>query len=300
MMEELSKQGLAMLGAPEAGLTEEYKDIEMRDGFKSTIKIHRPTTAPAGGSPLIVFCFGGGWIAGDMHAGTAYARAWVRLFGAVVVNISYRLAPKYKFPTSQFDGIDSVKWLAEHASEIGADPTKGFIVGGASAGGQLTSIITNASIAEKFKYPLTGQWLCVPSLMDTPCVPDKYKQYFLSREHNQDVPILPASALDEIKKHVEWDDNSPYRYPVLNKDVPLSKIPPTYFQVDGLDPLRDDALIYDEMLKEAGVKTKIDFYPGCPHGHWMLMPGIEISNKANADTSKFICLENRSQHRDTC
>ncbi|KAK3722235.1 hypothetical protein LTR37_002668 [Vermiconidia calcicola] len=282
-LEEFSKQGLAMIGEPESSVKEEFKDIPMRDGFQSTLKIHRPTEPPADGSPLIIFCFGGGFIAGDMHAGTTYARAFVRLFGAVVVNISYRLAPKYKFPVSWHDGIDSAKWLAEHASEVGADPSKGFVVGGISAGGNLSSVITNASIEEKFANPITGQWLCVPSLMDENSVPEKYKPYFLSMEHNVDAPVLPSSALHELKKHIESDDDSPLRHPVLNKAVPLSKLPPTYLQADGLDPIRDDALIYEEMLKEAGVKTKIDFYPGCPHAHFAFMPGIEVSNKATAD-----------------
>lgn len=255
----------------------------MRDGYSSAIKIHKPKDVPAGSSPLIVFSFGGGFIGGDMHAGTGFARAWVRLFGAVVVDISYRLAPEHKFPISQYDGIDSAKWLAEHASEIGADPNKGFIIGGISAGATVSSVITNASLTEKFAHPITGQWLSVPSLMDHGSVPEKYKPYFLSQEHNVEVPILPLSALSAIQKHTGWDVNSPLRYPVLNKDVPLSSIPPTYLQADGLDPLRDDALIYEEMLKDAGVKTKIDFYPGCPHAHFALMPGIELSNKAVAD-----------------
>lgn len=87
-----------MLGPAEPSIVEEYKDIPMRDGFQSSIKIHRPATPPAGGSPLMIFCFGGGFISGDYHTGTAFARAWARLFGAVTVAISYRLAPENKFP----------------------------------------------------------------------------------------------------------------------------------------------------------------------------------------------------------
>ena len=73
------------------------------------------------------------------------------------------------------------------------------------------------------------------------------------------------------------------RWPVLYGNEGFSKLPPTNLQADGMDPLRDDALIYEEILKEAGVKTKIDLYPGAPHAHFALFPGIEISNRAVGD-----------------
>lgn len=47
------------------------------------------------------------------------------------------------------------------------------------------------------------------------------------------------------------------------------QLPPAFFQVDGLDPLRDEGLLYADILSEEyGIKTKVNVYPGLPHGHW--------------------------------
>lgn len=39
-----------------------------------------------------------------------------------------------------------------------------------------------------------------------------------------------------------------------------NNVAPAYFMIAGLDPLRDEGLLYQKILKEAGVNTKLDLY----------------------------------------
>lgn len=56
--------------------------------------------------------------------------------------------------------------------------------------------------------------------------------------------------------------NNAHHYPGLGD---LSRFPPTYILTAGRDPLRDDGTILHAMLKDLGVKVKLDDYPGFPH-----------------------------------
>lgn len=282
-MAAVSKLGLLQAGSPEPGLIEEYMEIPMRDGHMSRTKVYRPTQRPAAGSPLILHIYGGGWISGDCDISTPMCRAWARLFGAVIVSISYRLAPEHKWPVPWNDAWDNAVWIAEHASDLHADPSQGFVVGGVSAGAGLSAFITSQSQTDSLAHPITGQWLSVPAIMNPDAVPEKYKPYHRSMVDNQDAPILPASALASLKRHIEWDSASPMRYPVLCPTEVMARLPRTYLQACGMDCIRDDALIYHEMLREAGVDAKVDLYDGCPHAHFAFMPGLEVSEGAERD-----------------
>lgn len=65
------------------------------------------------------------------------------------------------------------------------------------------------------------------------------------------------------------DHDDAVRFAVLNHPKGHHDLPPAYFQICGQDPLRDEALVYEKVLREEfGVKTKVDVYPGLPHGFW--------------------------------
>lgn len=91
--------------------------------------------------------------------------------------------------------------------------------------------------------------------------------------------MLTLTSLSELYKA---DPHSKYRTPMLfesHKDLPA-----TYFQICGMDPLRDEAFIYEEILREDNrVKTKVDVYPGLPHGFWPYFPEAEFGKNFQQD-----------------
>ena len=84
----------------------------------------------------------------------------------VVVNVNYRHAPQFTWPTAPDDAYEATKWVAENTTKIRVDLEAGFIVGGASAGANLTCQVTQrAPNDELLKNKITGQVLQVPSVL---------------------------------------------------------------------------------------------------------------------------------------
>lgn len=256
--------------------------IRMSDGHESEILIHKPADPPAK-SPLVVLLFGGGFIMGSNVQLGPYARGIAKLYGATVVTPSYRLAPEHRFPTQANDIWDTLQWLTKNAASLGADLSAGFVLGGVSAGGQLAAVTAQRMVTEKTSPPLTGLWLSIPVLFNTGVDPPASEQHlFFSREQNAHAPIFNMQAIEWVEKYMEADPTSSQWSP-FNGTNPHVGMPRTYFQVCGMDPLRDDGLIYERVLRQNGVPTKISVYPGVPHGHFSSLPFLKISQRANAD-----------------
>ncbi|KAI1459952.1 putative lipase/esterase [Annulohypoxylon moriforme] len=279
-------------------VSEEDRKIPVSDGAEITVRIYRPVEKPAQGSPLIVMYHEGGFSMGDISDEETNCRLFSRELGAICVNVDYRLAPEYPFPTWVNDSWDALQWAAKNATSLGADPSLGFIVGGGSAGGNISAVLAHIARDEKLDPPLTGQYLCVPAIMGfTPptLISPVYRKEYLSHPDvttNID-PVLKinsgaqwAEMLHGILK-ASWTDPriTPFLYGGMENGH--RGLPPAYFQVCGIDPLRDEGLIYERVLREeAGVKTRLDLYKGFGHYFWTNWPQLQRSRELVEDTVK--------------
>lgn len=84
-----------------------------------------------------------------------------------------------------------------------------------------------------------------------------------------------ADPHSKLRSHFLWDGER------------HKNLPPTYFQVCGLDPLRDEALLLERSMREDdGVQTRLSVYTGLPHSFWSFLPQLQCSKDFVNDTIK--------------
>jgi acetyl esterase/lipase len=101
-------------------------DIAYAEGPRHTLDVYRPPGA--GGRPVVVFFYGGGW---DTGAKTDYRFVGQTLAaqGFVAVLPDYRLYPEVRYPAFLQDAAQAVRWARDHVAEHGGDPRRLFLMG---------------------------------------------------------------------------------------------------------------------------------------------------------------------------
>jgi acetyl esterase/lipase len=198
--------------------------------------------------------------------------------------ICLSLAPEHRFSTGVNDCYDALLWAISRASTLNADPQHGLIVGGASAGGNIAAVLALLSRDNKLLPPITGQYLCVPALLPDTNVPAHLRHVYTSRLQNIYDPVLKGGLQPGgVEAIYAPETNSPlwdsYSHPDGHAGVARA-----FFQVGGLDPLRDEAVLYDRKLREAGVMTRFRLYAGYGHMFWTNYPELEESSRFVRDT----------------
>ncbi|KAL0568279.1 hypothetical protein V5O48_013708 [Marasmius crinis-equi] len=255
--------------------------IDVGNGASVLARCVTPTPGPGedGTFPLFFWVHGGGWIAGDVNMDDYHLRRTCVDLRISIVNCEYRLAPEHPFPIGLNDCYAALKYVAAHPDVFSASLRKGFIVGGASAGGNLAAVIVHRARDDPFfkDTPITGQLLQIPCLIHPKAQPDKYKSALLSMEQNKDAPSLSKAAMELIADLYNAPLTDPEMSPILLSSH--KGLPPAYIQVCGLDPLRDEGILYKKLLEEAGVPAKLEVYPGVPHLFDVFYPSLKQAKK---------------------
>lgn len=111
-----------------------------RDGQPDPMRLHvfKPKGWKSGDKlPALVWFFGGGWTKGSPERSAGWARNAAQ-WGMVGIAPDYRT--KNRFNTSPLESVAdaraALRWVQDHAVELGMDPAK-IVVGGGSAGGHV-------------------------------------------------------------------------------------------------------------------------------------------------------------------
>jgi acetyl esterase len=249
----------AALGLPyESVSSAEDFDIPTSAG-KIPARLYIPHTEDPlrGIAPVLVYYHGGGFVAGDLESHDTLLRALANRGRCLVVSVAYRLAPENPYPAANNDAWAALTWIANHASEIGADPQR-LAVGGDSAGGLLAAWV--AQKAAKNGLPLRLQVLFYPNLDATTSRPSW-------RELGTGAYLVShAQMMESYDAYLPYGVNreDPKVSPLFATD--LTGVASALIITADHDPLHDEGDEYAAKLKAANVAVDHTCWPGMVHG----------------------------------
>ncbi|KAK5102764.1 hypothetical protein LTS08_003564 [Lithohypha guttulata] len=305
-IEDQCQQALTRLAPCPPHLHEFWIDLLLSDGWTSKTLVVRPrmpksdfldsprvtTSKTCAKRPMILYFFGGGFRAGSPSQVVFPARRFAEQFQATVLCPNYRLAPEHPWPQAMKDGMEITQIISHNqAYHFGADLTHGFILGGLSSGATIAAVVAGLTTTDPTQYPLThplsGIFLSLPFLFVEEILPPEYKSLWTSRNDNRHAEDFNTASIDEMLSTLGCNDyTSPWFSPVNLFSSPdqsrtMSKHPPIYLAANGLDPLRDDAIVYEKMLANAGVRTELLHFPD--DGHTSLTSMSVVNSSKSKD-----------------
>lgn len=247
-------------------------------GKEIELLIFRPTVnaKDKANTPGILWIHGGGYVTG-MAKMIYMSRAMdlVKKYGAVVVTPEYRLSKEAPYPAALQDCYAALKYLKEHAEELGVNSSQ-IMVGGESAGGGLTAALCMYA-RDKGEVNIAYQMPLYPMMdnLDTNSSKDNHAPVWNTKRNHMGWKAY-LGDLWELGEKV-----SPYAAAARQTDY--ANLPPAYTFVGDIEPFYCETLTYIENLRKAGVEANVDVYPNCFHAFDMLLPFKKVSKQAIAE-----------------
>ena len=275
--------GLAAIDArlPEHADVERVNDVATsHDGAPIPVRWYRPADAdhPSTAGPAAVYLHGGGMIMASVDLYDRLVAGYVAETGVPMLSVDYRLAPEHPHPSPVEDSFAGLRWLVDHADELGVDRGRVAVMGDSGGGGLAAGVVL---MARDRDVPLARQVLIYPMLDDRNTTPDPNLAPFAGWSYDDNYTGWHALLGDRIGT----DDVPAYAAPARAVDV--SGLPPTYVETGELDIFRDESIEYARRIAATGTSIELHVHPGCPHGFDRL-GDIPVVRRAFADRHRVL------------
>lgn len=268
--EQRAREGMKTLGS---SVRMADHSIPTRDGATIEGRTYqvRENTRHDDGQPLPVYIHlhGGGFAFGTLASEDAICTRIAVATGVIVLNVNYRHTPEALYPVAWNDAYDTLVWLHRNIKDLGGDPAR-VVMGGISAGAEITASL----VLQKHLHPddsnndnsatptpqLAGQILMIPCLVNLDAygpqlarLKDPKLFSYVTNEHAPILPVARIRAFMDLLQIPQPVDPADMALNPGNASVEQVRgLPPTVLGICGLDPLRDEGLLFGELLTEAG------------------------------------------------
>ncbi len=213
--------------------------------------------------PGLVYFHGGGLVAGSLDGYDPLYRTLAAGICCRLVAVGYRLAPEHPFPAAIEDAVAAVRHVLDHAPEFGLDPER-VAVGGDSAGGTLTAVVTQ-TLRDAGDDRLAAQILLCPVL-------DFGEERPSKRAFGEGFLLDTAMMARDLAHYAPGIAPTDPRLSPLRTEN-LAGLPPAFIHMAACDPLADEGSAYAEALRAAGVAVSHTCHPGMVH-HFYGLTGL--------------------------
>jgi acetyl esterase/lipase len=233
----------------------EYSNPE---GEHLQLNLARPKVGD-GPFPAVLCIHGGGFRAGKRESYDTLCQKLAQR-GYVAVTITYRLAPKHKFPAAVHDTKAAVRWLRANAVTYKIDPERIGVTGG-SAGGHLAQFLGVTAHVPRFEG--TGGNTDQPS--HVACVVNVYGPSDFTQSYGKSVDaheVLPLWFGGNLETHKELHIQGSPLYWVTPDAAPTLCIHGT----EDKYVAHEQAVWLIDRLKAATVPAELLTLEGAGHG----------------------------------
>ena len=272
---------LRAVGAIEMPLSDavERSDAIVPGNPEVPIRIHRPRGID-GVLPCVYSMHGGGYVIGTYAMDDPLFDELCPALGFVGVSVDYRLAPETPYPGPLEDCYRGLRWVHDHADELGVDPNRIGVMGVSAGGGLAAALCLLAR--DRRETPVAFQ------LLDSPMIDDRQ----LTPSSRQDgLPVWSRSSntfgwRSYLGDLYGRDDVPPAAAPARATD--LMGLPTAFVSVGAVDGFRDEDVDYALRLNQAGVPAELHVYPGACHGFFQLAPDAPVTQQCKRNVEDWL------------